>query len=370
MAVALSPTDVKSLPTTPLSPKPVPKQLADAITRAEALAQTDPAKAMPLFFGSAKALWPFRHHNLTGRALSGLISVLTPFFASQTHPADLTPAQIKETLFQAQFALARITAPIDPAQSLILYSDSLSTKFKSVDMKKLQKLVKSPSLLIQSASASLPGTDVLLSKLLLHCSEASRVGLIHRFHPNGLQLAIASATLVSLALLKANKVHEFIDYWKYCCELSIMLLGDFAPIEWLIIGSRLLTQNDDSVNSFGFSLSDSILVEAFTVAVDVGDYVKVKTIVDVMKGLRVQQIVAFVIKLGESICNQDDAWLEYEASFELSAALDDWRIPRQNQDSGLPSVNYLPSGIESTQFNLPRALHDALALSLCRLHGA
>ncbi|KAI9343525.1 hypothetical protein BDR26DRAFT_858262 [Obelidium mucronatum] len=371
MAAALPPVQFTQVPKQqPTSPKQVPKQLFDSLVRAETLSKDQPEKTLALFLGSAKSLWQIGQHQLSARALNGLIAVLAPFFKTQTQPTGITPAQVKEILFQSQFALARIMSPLDPLQCLSLYSDALSTKFKSFDVKRILERLKNPHLLITLTFESLPATEMMLSKILLHCSEASRAGLVHRFHPGGLELGIMAGTLVAGALLKTNQVTEFGIYFKYCAEMAVMLLGDWAPIGWLMEGSSQLLADAEKSNTRTGEAA-VYLIRAFIVSIQINDRVLTNRLAqelqrDIFKGV---SICAFASKMGEAVSVQDILWLEYEASDELTAAAGLWKIDARLGDL-LPVNRYLPAGIEvASDAFIVKELQQSLALVLSRMRG-
>ncbi|KAJ3068293.1 hypothetical protein HDU98_008501 [Podochytrium sp. JEL0797] len=366
---------------------PPPKKLSDSLAKAEEFSSSPNTrtKAVPLFFGSAKALAQLGHSILAARALTGLIEILAPLFHSPL-PQDqtgLTPAQIKETLFQAQFALARILSLSDPAKSLALYADALTTKFKGVDMAVLMGIVvksKGSAKAIQAGCReATPATQVALDKLLIHASEVSRVAILNRGKvENALTLALISGCLVAAGLIKkvgsGVGCDDLVAYFKYCGVVASLRSGDAARIDWLVEYALVLRGEEFRLlkeSNEWSKMSALFLMEALVESVEIDCRVWTKRILgeltseDAFQGI---QMCAFAIKFATGVCAQDDMWLSYEAAFELYDALESWRVPKLN--SSLSEVPYLLAAeFELDRFNIANQFRESLDLVLSRLHG-
>ncbi|KAJ3126282.1 hypothetical protein HK100_010337 [Physocladia obscura] len=267
---------------------PPPSQLAEAVSRGESQ-NTPPSKAVQLLFGAAKD--------------PGKVT-------------DLTPAQIRETLFQALISLARILAPIDCGYAYNLYSRAISSKFKSINIDSL--LDMKPADMIQSVATSIPQGEMGLTRLAIYGSEVLRCicyyyDLKDNLNLNQFKLAIVSGCLLAFALLKLGYFKEFNKIARYCATLSVLSSYSCTKAEMLFKFAEIVL---DEGNSETDVVANEFLLEALAESILKDDRMRIEEISMCFAGGSSKSSM-FVVKFCSAILSREEIWLECDAFFEI-----------------------------------------------------
>ncbi|KAI8615839.1 hypothetical protein BC830DRAFT_256697 [Chytriomyces sp. MP71] len=334
----------------------------DAVTRALESVRTASspafvgfARTVAVLFSSAKALWTARNAARAAESLVAVEHVLAQISTSSNSQNELTPQQVRETLFQSRLALARIAAPVHPQRAIAWYLAALLTKFKTVAAL-LDAAVAFPttttaeslrlSQLFPLALQSCPTSDNLLAKLILYATEVAKYAstIPPHLQLQNMAAALSCGLLVHACQDKLSRIPTASSIYtrtlRHACIQSLRFCADLAPADpqTRIVG-RMQAAHEIATVAAQNSTQDWVArgargecvrlwMECLVLAMRAQDRVCVQGVQTLLQGCLGSdvdredgdKVAAVGVKLAHSFVTLDDAWLLGEAEQEWREA--------------------------------------------------